>query len=49
MFLAPKTLRDRFDGVNTMKHFQGIDELPSALERSFNPGTKLRRELPTDI
>ena len=26
-FLAPKTLRDRFGGVNAMKNFLGIDEI----------------------
>ena len=48
-FLAPKTLRDRFGGVNAMKNFLGIVETPPVLERSFKGSTKLRRELPTDI
>ena len=37
-FFKPKTLRDRFSGVNTMKNFLGIDRT-----------TKLSRELPTDL
>ena len=48
-FVSPKTLRDRFGGVNTMKNFLGIDETPPALEKSFKAATKLSRELPTDI
>ena len=27
-FFAPKTLRDRFGGVNTTKHFLGMDKTP---------------------
>ena len=48
-FFAPKTLRDRLGGFNTMKKFLGIDKTPSALEKSFKAATKLIRELPTDI
>ena len=48
-FLAPKTLRDRFGGVNAMKNFLSIDETSPALERSFEAAAKLRRELPTHI
>ena len=32
-----------------MKSVLSLDETPSALERSFKAGTKLMRELPTDI
>ena len=32
-----------------MKSVLSLDEIPSALERSFQAGTKLMRELPTDI
>ena len=46
---APKTLRDRFGGVNTMKNFLGVGKAPPALERSFTAATKLICELPTDI
>ena len=48
-FFAPKTLRDRYGGVNTMKIFLGVDKTPPALERSFKAATKLKHELPTDI
>ena len=48
-FLAPKTLRDRFGGVNTMKIFLGVDKTPPAIERSFKAATKLKSELPTYI
>ena len=48
-FFAPKTLRDRFGGVNRMKNFLGIDKTPPALERSFRAATKLKSELLTDL
>ena len=48
-FFAPKTLRDRFGRVNTMKNFLGVDKTPPALERSFKAATKLKGDLPTDI
>ena len=48
-FLAAKTLREKFGGLNVMKSVLSLDETPSALERSFKAATKLRRELPTDI
>ena len=48
-FFAPKILRDRCGGVNTMKNFLGIDETSPALEKSFKAATKLNRELPTDL
>ena len=47
-FFAPKTLRDRFGGVNTMKNFLGIATHP-ALERSFKAASKLKNELPIDL
>ena len=46
---APKTLRDRFGGVNPMKNFLGIDKTPPALERSFKTATKVKAVLPTDL
>ena len=46
---APKTLRDRFGGVSTMKNFLGVDKTPPALARSFRAATKVSRELPTDL
>ena len=39
-FLAPKTLREKFGGINAMKNFLGVDTLPS-FERSFKAATKL--------
>ena len=48
-FFAPKTFRDRFGGVNTMKSFLGVDKMTPALERSFKAATMLKGELPTDL
>ena len=48
-FLAAKTLREKFGGLNIMKSVLNPDETPSALERSFKAATKLSRELPTDL
>ena len=48
-FFAPKTFRDRFGGVNTMKSSLGVDKMTPALERSFKAATKLKGELPTDL
>ena len=45
----PKTLRDRFGGVNAMKNLLGIDRTPPALERSLSAASKLKAELPTDL
>ena len=46
---APKTLKDRFGGVDTMNNFLGFTKTPPALERSFKTATKLSRELSTDL
>ena len=48
-FFAPKTLRDRFGGVNKMKTFLGVDKTPPSLQSSFRAATKLKSELPTDL
>ena len=48
-FFAPKTLRDRFGEVNTLKTFLGIDTTPPLLERSISVASKLKSELPTDL
>ena len=48
-FLAPKTLREKFGGLNTMKSVLSLDETPSALERSISAASKLKSELPTDL
>ena len=45
-FFAPKSLIDRFRGVNTMKNSLGINK---TLKRSFQAATKLKSELPTDL
>ena len=47
--LVTKTLESRFGGLNIIKRVLGLDETPSALERSFKAATKLRHELPTDV
>ena len=47
--LAPRSLRDRFGEVNTIKYFLGVDKTPPSLERSFKAATKLKDELSTDI
>ena len=48
-FLDPKTLREKFGGLNVMKSVLSLDEKTTALERSFKAATKLMRELPRDI
>ena len=48
-FLAAKTLREKFGGLNIMKSVLSLDETPSTLERSFKVATKLSRELPMDL
>ena len=47
--LVPKTLREKFGGLNIMKSVLSLDKTSSALERSLKAATKLRRELPTDL
>ena len=55
-FVAPETLRYRFDGVNPMKNFLGVDKTSAALERSLRlqrgckeAATKLKGELPANL
>ena len=48
-FFAPKTLRERFDGLNIIKIVLSLDETPSFLERSVKAASKLKSELPTDL
>ena len=48
-FFAPKTLRDRFGGLNTRKNFLGIDKTPPALEKYFKAAAKLKAGLTTDL
>ena len=40
-FLAEKTLKQKFGGLNIMKSVLSLDETPSTLERSFKAATKL--------
>ena len=48
-FLAAKTLKEKFGGLNAIKSLLTLDETPSALERSFKAANKLSRELSTDL
>ena len=48
-FLAAKTLREKFGGLNIMKSVLSLDETPPPLERSLRTATKLKSELPTDL
>ena len=48
-FLAAKTLREKFGGLNTMKNVLSLDETPSTLERSVRAATKLKSEILTDV
>ena len=48
-FVAAKTLREKFRGLNIRKSILSLDETPSKLERSFKAETKHSRELPTYI
>ena len=48
-FLAPKTLRENFGGLNIPKSVLSLDQTPSALERSISAATKLKSELPMDL
>ena len=48
-FLAPKTLSEKFGGLNTMNNFLGIDKTPPTLEKYFRAATKLKAGLPTDL
>ena len=46
---AAKTLKEKFDGVATMKKFVVIDKTPPPLEKSFKDAAKLKGALPTDL
>ena len=48
-FLAAKTLRETFGGLNIMKSVLSLGETPSVLERSAKAASKLKSELPTDF
>ena len=46
-FLAPKTLREKFGGANTMKSVLSLDQTPPSLERLISATTRIKAELPT--
>ena len=48
-FLAAKTLREKFGGLNIMKSVLSLDETLSVLERFVKAASKLKSELPTDL
>ena len=48
-FLAPKTLREKFGGLNIMKSVLSLDQTSSALKRSISAATKFKSELLTDL
>ena len=48
-FFAPKALRDKLGGLNTMKNFLGQDETTLGLEKSVKAATKVIHELPTNL
>ena len=48
-FLAAKTLRDTFGGLNILKSVLSLSEIPCVLERSVKAASKLKSELPTNF
>ena len=48
-FVAPKTLREKFGGLNIMESVLSLDQTLSALERSISAASKLKSELQTDL
>ena len=48
-FLTPKTLREKFGGLNIMKSVLSLDETPPKLQRSYKAATKLKAGLPTNL
>ena len=48
-FLAPKTLREKFGGLNIMKSVLSLYQTSSALKRSISAATKFKSELLTDL
>ena len=43
-FLAPKTLREKFGGLNKMKSVLSIDEKQSELARSISAASKIKTQ-----
>ena len=48
-FLAAKTLREKFGGLNIIKSVLSLDKTPPSLERLISAASKLKAELPTDL
>ena len=48
-FLASKTSREKFGGLNIMKSVLSLDKTSSALERLIDAATKIKSKLPTDL
>ena len=48
-FLAAKTLRVKFGGLNIIKSVLSLDKTPPSLERLISAASKLKAELPTDL
>ena len=48
-FLAPKTFRKKFGGVNTMKSVLSLDQTLPSIERLISATTRIKAELPTDL
>ena len=48
-FLAAKTLREKFGGLNIIKSVLSLDKTPPSLERLISVASKLKAELPTDL
>ena len=48
-FLAAKTLREKFRGLNIIKSVLSLDKTPPSLERLISAASKLKAELPTDL
>ena len=48
-FFAPKTLKDKFGGLNVMKNILDLDETTPLLERSLKAATKIKAGLLTDL
>ena len=48
-FLAAKTLREKFGGLNIIKSVLSLEKTPPSLERLISAASKLKAELPTDL
>ena len=45
-FFVPKSLKQKFGGLNAMKAILSVDEIPE-LDKTIDAAVKLQRELPT--